>query len=167
MDCSPPGSSVHGILQVRKLERVAIPFSRGSSQPRDRTRVSCTAGGFSTLWATREAYRDFRKLPKCRCSIVKSTGLSEQSVLLGGSYPTNTTKALLPFPPILPKFQIIRPGVPNLQDLMPDDLWWSWCNNNKVHSKCNVLESSPNHPQNHPQITTTCPSPICGKSVFH
>ena len=39
-------------------------------------------------------------------------------------------------------------GVPNLQDLMPDDLRWSRCNNNrnKVHNKCNALESSPNHP---------------------
>ena len=41
MDCSPPGSSVHGILQTRILEWIAIPFSRGSSQPRDRTQVSC------------------------------------------------------------------------------------------------------------------------------
>ena len=40
MDCSPPGSSVHGILQARILEWVAIPFSRGSSQPRNRTRIS-------------------------------------------------------------------------------------------------------------------------------
>ena len=40
MDSSPPGSSVHGILQARILEWVAIPFSRGSSQPRDRTQVS-------------------------------------------------------------------------------------------------------------------------------
>ena len=40
MDCSPPGSSVHGILQTRILERVAISFSRGSSQPRHQTRVS-------------------------------------------------------------------------------------------------------------------------------
>ena len=39
MDCSPPGSFVHGILQARILEWVAIPFSRGSSQPRDRTQV--------------------------------------------------------------------------------------------------------------------------------
>ena len=44
MDCSPPGSSVHGILQARTLEWVAIPFSRGSFQPRKRTLVSCTAG---------------------------------------------------------------------------------------------------------------------------
>ena len=42
MDCSPPGSSVHGILQTRILEWVAIPFSRGSSWPRDRTQVSCS-----------------------------------------------------------------------------------------------------------------------------
>ena len=54
-DCSLPGSSVHGIFQARILEWVAILFSRGSSQPRDRTRVSCTAGGFFTIWATREA----------------------------------------------------------------------------------------------------------------
>ena len=51
MDCSPPGSSVHGILQARILEWVAIPFSR-SSQPRDLSRVSRIAGRFFTLWAT-------------------------------------------------------------------------------------------------------------------
>ena len=44
MDCSLPGSSLHGILQARILEWVAIPFSRGSSQPRDQTWVSCIAG---------------------------------------------------------------------------------------------------------------------------
>ena len=53
--CSPPGSSVHEIFQARILEWVAISFSRGSSQPRDRTQVSCTAGKFFTDWATREA----------------------------------------------------------------------------------------------------------------
>ena len=54
-DCSLPDSSVHGIFQARILEWVAIPLSRGSSQPRDWTRVSCTAGGFFTIWAIREA----------------------------------------------------------------------------------------------------------------
>ena len=44
--------TVHGILQARILEWVAIPFSRRSSQPRDQTWVSCTAGGFFTDWAT-------------------------------------------------------------------------------------------------------------------
>ena len=47
--------TVHGILQARILEWVAFPFSRGPSQPRDQTQVSCTAGGFFTSWATREA----------------------------------------------------------------------------------------------------------------
>ena len=47
-------SSVHGIFQVRLLEWVAISFSKGSSQPRDQTRVSCTAGSLFTIWATRE-----------------------------------------------------------------------------------------------------------------
>ena len=46
--------TVHGILQARILEWVAFPFSRGSSQPRDRTQVSCIAGGFFTSWAMRE-----------------------------------------------------------------------------------------------------------------
>ena len=54
MDCSRPGSLVHGILQAKILEWVAIPFSR-SSQPRDRTQGSHTAVGFFTIWATREA----------------------------------------------------------------------------------------------------------------
>ena len=58
MDCSPPGSSVHGILQVRILEWVAVPASRGSSQPRDWTPisyVSCIAGQFFTTSAPWEA----------------------------------------------------------------------------------------------------------------
>ena len=55
MDCSPPGSSVHEILQATVLEWVAISFSRGSSWPRDQTQVSCTAGRFFTDWTTREA----------------------------------------------------------------------------------------------------------------
>ena len=54
MDCSLPGSSVHGILQARIPEWIAIPFSRGSSWPRNQTRVSCIAGWFFTVWATRK-----------------------------------------------------------------------------------------------------------------
>ena len=56
MDCNSPGSSVHRILQTRKLEWVAISFSRGSSQPRDRTQVSHIADSlFWAIWAIREA----------------------------------------------------------------------------------------------------------------
>ena len=54
MDCSPPSSSVHGILQARILECVVIPFSRGSPQTRDWSQVSHIAGIFFTIWATRE-----------------------------------------------------------------------------------------------------------------
>ena len=49
MNCSPPGSSVHGILQARILERLSMPSSRRSSQPRDRTQVSRIAGRFFTI----------------------------------------------------------------------------------------------------------------------
>ena len=51
-DYRPPGSSIHGILQARILEWVAIPFSRGSSRPRDQTQASYTASRFFTIWAT-------------------------------------------------------------------------------------------------------------------
>ena len=53
--CDPKDYTVHGILQARILEWVTVPFSRGSSQPRDETLVSCVAGRFFTSWATREA----------------------------------------------------------------------------------------------------------------
>ena len=56
MDHSLPGSSVCGIHQPRILERIVIPFSRGSSQPRDWTRVYHMAGISFTIWATREAW---------------------------------------------------------------------------------------------------------------
>ena len=62
MDCSPSGSSVHGILQARILEWVAIPFSRGSSRPKGQTLVSWIAGRFFTIWATREAQRTVIKV---------------------------------------------------------------------------------------------------------
>ena len=55
MDCSLPGSSIHGIFQARVLEWGAIAFSKGSSWPRDRIQVSCIAGKCFTIWATREA----------------------------------------------------------------------------------------------------------------
>ena len=53
--------TVHGILQARILEWVALSFSRGSSQPRNRTGISCIAGGFFTNW-------DFRELGRGNCN---------------------------------------------------------------------------------------------------
>ena len=55
MDCSPLGSSVLGDSPCKNTGVVAFPFSRGSSQPRDQTQVSCIAGRFFTVWTTREA----------------------------------------------------------------------------------------------------------------
>ena len=55
MDCSMPGSSVHGILQAGRLGWIAMPSSTGSSQPRDQTHVSYIAGSLFTVWAPREA----------------------------------------------------------------------------------------------------------------
>ena len=54
MDCSLPGSSIHGIFQARVLDWVAISFSRRSFQPRDQTQVSHIVGKHFTVWATRE-----------------------------------------------------------------------------------------------------------------
>ena len=59
VDCSPPGSSVHGILQTRILQWIAMLSSRGSSQSRDQSQVSCIsciAGGFFTTGTTWEAH---------------------------------------------------------------------------------------------------------------
>ena len=67
MDCSPQGSSVHGTFQARTLEWVAISTSRGSSQPRDRTQVSCVSciGRWILYhWATRKSRK---ALDLCAC----------------------------------------------------------------------------------------------------
>ena len=94
---SPPGSSVHGIFQAWILEWVAISFSRGSSQPRDRTRVSCIVGKRFTIWATREALRP-RSQPKTKKKYPTSTSclirgvdvrLSEMGRCAWGSQPTS------------------------------------------------------------------------------
>ena len=60
--CDPMDYIGHGILQARILKWVAVPFSRGSAQPRDQTQVSHVAGRFFTSWATREAHWRWRKL---------------------------------------------------------------------------------------------------------
>ena len=57
MDCSLPGSSAHGIFQVRVLEWVAISFSMGSSLPSDQTQVSHVVGRWFTILATREVIK--------------------------------------------------------------------------------------------------------------
>ena len=71
VDCSPPGSSVQGVLKARILKWVAIAFSRGSFWPRDWTQVSCIAGRlFFTIWETREDLTD-------RENLTDLTGMTE------------------------------------------------------------------------------------------
>ena len=97
LDYNLPGSSVHGILQARILEWGAIPFSKGSSQPRNRTRVSCIVGTFFTIWAIREA-------PWWEVSIiiVRGTGLEcpQKYALHGRQQPNSLSRRPVRFPRI-------------------------------------------------------------------
>ena len=71
MDCSPPGSSVHGILQARILEWVAMPSSRGSSKPRDQNCVSCIPCiGRQVLYCQCHLASPKYALPKNKCKII-------------------------------------------------------------------------------------------------
>ena len=83
MDCSLPGSSLHGLFQERKLEWVAISFSRRSSWPRDWTRVSCIVGRRFTVWATREVHLGLYQLhplvgPSTITTLVQAVYLSSK-----------------------------------------------------------------------------------------
>ena len=99
MDYSLPGSSIHGISQARQLRRVAIPFSRGPSSPRDQTRVSYISGGFFTVWAAREApiYEEFKvnlgalKTPGVQIHRAKNWGDKTCSLLCINVLPTKYT----------------------------------------------------------------------------
>ena len=82
MDCSLPGFSIHGILQARTLEWVAISFSRGSSQSRDGTQVSCIGGRRFNLWATREA---IKADGKCLCCSVIGNALGKCQFVVDNS----------------------------------------------------------------------------------
>ena len=76
MDCSPAGFSVHGILQARILEWVAIPFSSGSSPHRDRTWVSSFAGRFFPVWAIGEARHSVGTGKPCGVKVCLTQGAS-------------------------------------------------------------------------------------------
>ena len=81
MDCSLPGFSMHGNFQAKVLDWVAISFSRGSSRPRNQTRVSWIAGRRLTLWVTREAHGRENKAQRCRigvCSTVNGLEATAQ-----------------------------------------------------------------------------------------
>ena len=69
MNCSSRGSSVHGILQARAVEWGALPCSRGSSQSRDRTCLSCISGGFFSPGATAEVPHQYTPLLFFKCPL--------------------------------------------------------------------------------------------------
>ena len=81
MDYSLSGSSVYRIFQARVLEWITISFSRGSSWPRNQTRVSRIAGRRFTIWATREAPMKARQLSPT--ALIQTKGQEEASKLMG------------------------------------------------------------------------------------
>ena len=93
MDCSLPGSSIHGIFQARILKWVAISFCRGSSPPRDQTQVSHIAGRRFTIWATREVFLVVRVRRETRCVI--SLFLSERKKKTNSLEDTKLFKIIL------------------------------------------------------------------------
>ena len=112
MDYSPPGSSVHGDFPSKTLEWAAYPFSRGSSQPRNQTRVSCIPGGFFTNWIIKEDFvidwctEDlgyFSEAYTQKCLSINpahvSTHLPTEMQLLGTRAPTDRVKAGFCIPP--------------------------------------------------------------------
>ena len=76
MYCSLPDSSVHGILQARIREWVATPYSRGPSQFCDQSQVSHIAGGFFTIWATREAWEYWSGQPNPSSGDLPNPGIA-------------------------------------------------------------------------------------------
>ena len=96
-----------------------------------------------------------------RGSSAVTAPLGEKGMLSPPDPSAVRSTALYVFPGTIWRNLSSKSGVPNLWDLMPDDLRWSWCNNyrNKVHNKCNVLESSWNHLPPVPWVH--------GKIIFH
>ena len=86
--------SVHGILQVRILECVAIPISRVSSQPRDRTWTPWIAGGFFTIQVTRKAHRT-KSTTKERFIIVVKVSVNEINVLINETAEKSLTLSIM------------------------------------------------------------------------
>ena len=99
MDCSLPGSSVHGILQARILEWVVIPFSRGSSWPRDWIQVFHMSGRLFTIWATN---KDIIKHLKYITTDFSSVQFSH-SVMSDSLQPHRQQHARLPCPSPTPR----------------------------------------------------------------
>ena len=126
MDCSPPGSSVHGIFQARILEWVTNSFSRGPSWHRDQTCVSCIV----YRWVTREA---------CSCYSVAKSCLWD---------PMECSTPGLPVPHYLPKFAQVHVHFvsdviqPSHSLPISSSLWWSLLYSNRSEVKAMFLTLS-------------------------
>ena len=147
MDCRLPGSSVHGILQQRILEWVTIPFSRGSSQTRDKTQVFCIAGRFFIIWATRVTLLHTLGMWLVDSSHALHWPVSDDSMQCPASGILDGTEVAAPlFTPLQ--------GFPNLWDLK------IWGGADIIIRKCTISGMGLNHPE-------TIPSAPVGKnSVF-
>ena len=105
MDCSPPGSSVHGILQARTLEWVAMPSSRKSSQPRDQTRVS---------WVScigRRVLYHWRHLGSPTYCLNSKIGLWFSKIFFGEDWAFRSHSSLGPIEPLRLKPAVNQPGI--------------------------------------------------------
>ena len=145
VDCSLPGSPVHGIFQARILEWVAISFSRGSSPPKDRTLISCLVGGFFTIEPPLQPPQMFPmtgqglQLPDSR--ILPQSELAPATLLwfscslpVSPPHPSSSPAgdAGTPFPgpsSILPPHQLSLTSLPSPHQLS----WWFTSNLEKNH----------------------------------
>ena len=147
MDCSPPGSSVHGIPQARVLEWVATSFSRGSSRPRDRTWVSHIAGRRFTLWASGEARPT--SIQKRASLCWESSALPPSHFILQGTPPV-----LFPQGPVLPPSE--EKGPSSLLSRLSLHL---------IHFKVSWLCAWPPRGRKALGMSTVCPQPLAAQLV--
>ena len=142
--CYPMDYRVHGILQARILEWVAVPFSRGSSQPRDWTQVSCTAGEFFTIWATREAptlsqtaSHVLRALPRERASVISCFKFL---CLLDSLFPSSVlhpeASVFCQAHITLSRKQKCHSKIPSIKGITSYSLWWEVLGSLRSISHC-------------------------------
>ena len=146
---------VHGILQAGILEWVVFPFSRGSSQPRAWTHVSCIAGRFFTSWATREAQSrgicQKKTLSWWRCNAKWNydvTKPTRMAVIRASEYnkhwqryekPANLTHCQWEWKMVRPATEEVLHFLKSLNVKLP---WW-WCIHQVMPDCCNTMDCSP------------------------
>ena len=141
--CDPMDCIVHGILQARILEWVSFPFSRGSSQPRDRTYVSRIAGGLVTSWATREAQYEVKRtlknigladagaatIPRLEINLKVGLPTQDPDLWCGCGSPSGRWDASM-----LHWWDLLRIHPLGLLALLAATHWRSWLLENSIHS---------------------------------